>query len=472
VFLGDTRPAEDRPGEDAQRDGRAWYKGAEDVVVTAQSVRGPQPVVTQQPQTTTSEPASGPEAIWPPFVAASIALALSGGFALGAGLFVARWLGDGTGRWWIAASQAHGQVQLLGWIGLMVLGVAFHFLPRLAGVPLRWPRMAGVALWLIVAGLALRGITQPLLSAGIGAPMASLGLVVAAGLLLAGVTLAVVMLVATIRNAPPRKTGALRQVRPLFLVSFGSLWVGAVLSAYGLVAAERGAGVVSASLDRIIVEIEFYGFLVPVAAAMTARTFPLYFQTHPPRARLLVVPVAGLVCGVVLRATGDPSLVAVGQILHGAALAWLIAALRVFGPRRPLPRRPARPLRDPLQLHAVSAYAWLAVAGGASLLAGLHQIGLAVPAVPADVEWHALGAGFATLLILGVGSHMLPGFARRELRSAALPWVTLAAGNLAVMLRVAAGLTGQGGAWLGGLAGVLGMLVVALFAVNVHGPRR
>src|SRR5690606_11398875 len=126
----------------------------------------------------------------------------------------------------------------------------------------------------------------------------------------------------------------------------------------------------------------------------------------------------------------------------------------------------------PLHLHALSAYAWLAAAGGVSMLIGLHQFGLAVPVISADVEWHALGAGFATLLILGVGSHMLPGFARRELRSAALPWVTLLAGNLAVLLRVAAGLTGQAGAGLGGVAGVLGVLAVVLFMVNLHGPRR
>ena len=440
--------------------------------MTALSDRGPRQVVTHEPRTTASERGSRPGAVWPPFVAASIAMALTGGFALGAGLFVARLLSGATGRWWVAASQAHGQVQLLGWVGLMVLGVAVHFLPRLAGVPLRWPRMAGIALWLIIVGLVLRGVTQPLLAAGIGDPAASVGLVLAAGLPFAGITLAVAMLVATIRDAPPRKTGALRPVRPLFLVSFGSLWIGAVLNAYGLVAAARGAGVVPASLERVIVQVEFYGFLVPVAAAMTARTFPLYFQTHPPRAHLLVLPVAGLVGGIALRATGDPTLVGAGQVLHGAALAWLIAALRVFGPRRPLPRRPARPLRDPLQLHALSAYAWLAAAGGVSMLIGLHQLGLAVPVLPSDVEWHALGAGFATLLILGVGSHMLPGFARRELRSAALPWVTLLAGNLAVLLRVAAGLIGHGGAGLGGVAGVLGVLAVVLFMVNLHGPRR
>lgn len=411
------------------------------------------------------------EVVWQPFVVAAIAMALSGGFALGAVLFAARWRGDETGGWWIAAAQAHGQVQMLGWLGLMVLGVVLHFLPRLAGAPLRWPRAARGALWLIIAGLVLRSVAQPLRAAGWGT-WPSVGLSAAAGLVLVGVSVAVGLLLATVLGAAPRKGGALRPVLPLFLVSFGSLWVAAGLNAYGLVQAARGAGVIPGSLDRVVVTVEFYGFLVPVAAAMTARTFPLYFQTHPPRVRLLAAALVGIVGGLALRVSGDPTLVGVGQALHGLALSVVIVALRVFGPRRPLPRRPVRPLRDPLQLHALSAYGWLATTALVTLMAGACQRWPALPSIPADVEWHALGAGFATLLILGVGAHMLPGFARREVRSHGLLWATLALGNLAALLRITAGLAGGTGAALGGTAGVLGLLAVALFAVNLYGRRR
>jgi len=73
--------------------------------------------------------------VWPPFVWASLGLAITAGFGLGAALFAAQALQAPIGLWWPAAAQAHGHTQLFGWIGLMVLGVGFHVLPRLRGAP-------------------------------------------------------------------------------------------------------------------------------------------------------------------------------------------------------------------------------------------------------------------------------------------------------------------------------------------------
>jgi hypothetical protein len=91
-----------------------------------------------------------------------------------------------------------------------------------------------------------------------------------------------------------------------------------------------------------------------------------------------------------------------------------------------------------------------------------------------DAEWHILGAGFMTLLILGEGVNLLPGFAGRPLRSEARVWANLVFGNLAVLLRVApvllsalfAGLLGPGALASSGLAG---LLAVALFTYNIVG---
>lgn len=72
-------------------------------------------------------------AVWPPFVRTAIALAITAGFGLG-------------GTRWPAAEQAHGHIQVFGWAGLMVLGVGFHFLPRLRGAP-NVSRRAGYAVF-------------------------------------------------------------------------------------------------------------------------------------------------------------------------------------------------------------------------------------------------------------------------------------------------------------------------------------
>jgi uncharacterized protein involved in response to NO len=102
------------------------------------------------------------------------------------------------------------------------------------------------------------------------------------------------------------------------------------------------------------------------------------------------------------------------------------------------------------------------------------MLGLPSPSLTPDAERHAIGAVFVTILILGVGAHLLPGFARRPLRSQSLTWGTLIIGNLAALLRVAPVLTPSQGfgaiptALLAG-AGLAGVIGVALFAINIHG---
>jgi uncharacterized protein involved in response to NO len=90
--------------------------------------------------------------IWPPFVRTAVGLALTPGFGLGGMLFAAPALGLPVGAWWPAAAQVHAHVQLFGWAGLMVLGVAFHFLPRLRGRPLAHRERAPAVLWLLAGG--------------------------------------------------------------------------------------------------------------------------------------------------------------------------------------------------------------------------------------------------------------------------------------------------------------------------------
>ena len=60
-------------------------------------------------------------------------MGLGAGFGIGAGSFTAVTLGLPVGAWWAALTQAHGHAQLFGFAGLMVFGVALHFLPRLRG---------------------------------------------------------------------------------------------------------------------------------------------------------------------------------------------------------------------------------------------------------------------------------------------------------------------------------------------------
>lgn len=55
---------------------------------------------------------------------------------------------------WIIYRPAHVHMNLLGFVTMMIFGVGYHVLPRVAGAPLRWPRLGMVHWWLANLGLA------------------------------------------------------------------------------------------------------------------------------------------------------------------------------------------------------------------------------------------------------------------------------------------------------------------------------
>src|SRR5688572_524459 len=54
----------------------------------------------------------------------------------------------------IVYRTAHMHANLLGFVSMMIFGVAYHVLPRFTGRPLHSPRAAALHLWLANGGLA------------------------------------------------------------------------------------------------------------------------------------------------------------------------------------------------------------------------------------------------------------------------------------------------------------------------------
>ncbi len=434
----------------------------------------------------------------PPFLWAATLLALVGGFGLGGSLFLHQT------AWRFPAAQAHGHLQLFGWAGLLVLGVGLHFLPRLRGTRLVAPELARGVLALYAGGLVVRLVAQPL-AAFVPAVWPLLPL--SGALEIGGAALAVGMLVATGRRGRPlRAATGLLPVLPYLVLAFTSLLVALALNLGGLVALGAPPGgapwlpLVPAPWDPLLVHLGLMGFLVPISLAMSVRTFPLYLRVQVPNTAALRATFAVLLVGLALRLAalvGGPAAVdALGRVLEGAALlaaAWVIdvpllrtrAAVLAAAEARAIQHRGApRPLPPPSSdLRAAdgllrSAYGWLVVA--AILLVAGAWLGLAgAPAPPLDAERHALGAGFITLLIFGMGARLLPGFLGREhLDHPRLVWATFWLGNAAALLRVGPllvpwllALAGSAGAppatALLALSGLLDMLAVACFGWNL-----
>ncbi len=56
---------------------------------------------------------------------------------------------------WTAYRTAHLHMNLLGFVSMMIFGVAYHVIPRFTGHPLQNRRLAGAHWWIANAGLAL-----------------------------------------------------------------------------------------------------------------------------------------------------------------------------------------------------------------------------------------------------------------------------------------------------------------------------
>jgi cbb3-type cytochrome oxidase subunit 1 len=72
---------------------------------------------------------------------------------LGAGVLLGIWMAIDPGQA-LAYRPAHMHANLLGFVSMMIFGVAYHVLPRFAGRPLRSRKLATAHLVLANAGLA------------------------------------------------------------------------------------------------------------------------------------------------------------------------------------------------------------------------------------------------------------------------------------------------------------------------------
>jgi hypothetical protein len=86
--------------------------------------------------------------------------------------------------------MAHAEVNFFGWTGLLISGAGYYLIPRFAGSPLRWPRLAPVQLAMLCGGivarataLGARGYGRDMDAAILGAQLLTAG----AFLLLAGI---------------------------------------------------------------------------------------------------------------------------------------------------------------------------------------------------------------------------------------------------------------------------------------------
>lgn len=395
------------------------------------------------------------------FSAAALTVALVAGFALGAWLLLARtWGAPLFGGSWPMLVQVHGLLQLFGFAGLFVMGVALHVLPRFRAAP-------GAPAWLVggifattVLGLVLRTAGQPLAT---GAARQAL-LVAGAALLAvgtAGFAAASLRILRSGRN--PHRADELVIAAGVLAMPLAALLV--TLAVVG-----SGSAVVDPVAEDRAVAAMLLGSLATVIFGVWARLAPGFVATPPAPAGRLLLGAATWICGVVHVVVGWPT----GPWLLLAGLSLIVLAEGVFGPT--IARQPLSGSARLTRAAVRSAFGWAVV--GVGLFVGA-AFGAGVEAVVVSAARHAIGLGFVTMMIYGVGARAIPSFLGRRLRSDRLQWATIALTDLAVALRVwlqTSGASDPIANALTGLSGLIAYAALVAFALNVirtlRGPAR
>ncbi|MBA3822917.1 MAG: hypothetical protein H0X24_03305 [Ktedonobacterales bacterium] len=441
-----------------------------------------------------------------PLLRGALLLGVGGGFLLATILTISAALRVNTGVWWEALAQAHGYLQLYGWAGLFVLGVALHFLPRLRGTPLVMPHLLPWIAGSLIASCLLRGFCQPLIAVS-DAGVWRMGLIASGVLECVAIGLGLTSGVLTFTHGPSlAQRPALVKVLPFIAIAFGSLGLAAVLNGANLLAVSHVSfGLVTEPGDTLNVTLGIFGFLIPIALAMSVVALPMYAGLQAISARF-VSSVAGIylvglfvyLMGIFSGAT--PTLFStlctgLGWLgIGGAMLTCVSVFLRMIRTRGSMPVHLMRLSPTPERMHyayhaqiaahravygpfvpiIVSAYLWATLAAVLLLINGVALLTTGIDVVAIDAVRHSLTIGFITLLLCGIAPRMLTAFAGKNIASPKLVTATLWLGNSAAALRVGAVLLplSTSGATLlqqvaFGLSGPLGLAVALCLAINL-----
>jgi hypothetical protein len=404
--------------------------------------------------------------VFVPFFVASLALTLTWGATLGMVNLARLTAGWGLGTVPRPSVWAHGYVQVFGFMGLFIMGVACHVLPRFVGGTLGRPRLVRWAFWLQLAGVVAIAcgffhdsiLTRPLWIAG------------ATALLAASASFAAVMF-ATLASG----VNAGEPFRRWIVA--GICWM--VVSA--------GLALVAAIADdvtwhRVLWTSALFGFISCWIFGVGRRILPIFLGCRPRRTHLergiFVLYQMGAAAWVA-GAWPDNGSVAL-QILRSSGAVLVVTAvmaytrgLGLFAQIGPLYGCAVRNPQDGWQRYVFAAWGWLFVslALGPLWTVGRVVVGGAEPQLVVDFARHAMAFGFAAQMVLGVASRVVPNFTGNPLWSSKArdaAFYLLNASMLVRALEVPIGLgmwvqTWNAIAW----SGPLGVLAMVCFTLNI-----
>ncbi|HET8569676.1 MAG TPA: hypothetical protein VFM93_11915 [Candidatus Limnocylindria bacterium] len=358
-------------------------------------------------------------------VVASLVLTLLGGSAVGLYILLAPLAGIPVQQS-MTLGRLHGQMQLVGFVALLVAAVGLELVPRsraAAPVPARWAR-------LVVGGILLGVLLRVLGLASAGA-----ALVTAAALSYAFLTL---------RALATGRTSGRPDDAPL---AAAIVWLplGAGLELASTLDPMTAGVTHTASIAAIL-----YGAIGGHILAFAVRLAPAFANMQVPSGRVVIASAVLWNAAVLLTSAGY-------QLAWlGAAAAWALAAgaMDVSGRRRPI--------LSEAPLHAVVArwafratFAWAIVFSGVAVLFTETQ------------ARHAFAFGVVLSVLFGVGARLIPALAGGRAASPTNTLAALALVSAAAALRLLAELMVLPYAVAAAASGILAYLALLVFGYAI-----
>jgi hypothetical protein len=402
------------------------------------------------------------------YVWVALATALLVGFAIGAHLAFVIGFDFPLGQGFYSFIQTHGHVQLVGWVGLFVIGISLHFIPRLSGVPIAQPQWIARALWLIASGLWLRSVGHSVVPyvAESAAFAPFLVMVALSGLLeWLGVLIYIGLLLKiffTLKRSQSRP--ALFSVAPFFMMMLGGWIVYLTLNLYMVMEMAAMKNVVlNQGWNEFAIQAFMGLVLLPVIFAFSVRLFPLYLRLPAPEwpvrtTAWIYLSALSLQLLPTLPFFQNQELTlrlsSAGAMLKGGVILWFIWKLDLLTRRQPpwtvnrlfqpgpdrTPTRPGLPDYGEFgrfERLVYAAYVWLVLGALFEIHAGASVLFQFSAPHSSDVARHIYLLGLVSQLILAMAVRMIPGFiGQKSIASTKLVEASFWLVNAAAIFRV------------------------------------
>jgi Domain of unknown function (DUF1858)/Domain of Unknown function (DUF542)/NnrS protein len=405
------------------------------------------------------------------FLKAAFLFTFSGGAALGTCALILMAVRGQLGGLGHGLIQVHGHYQLFGWVGLFVVGVAYHILPHLTGVPLPSYRLASLSFVLLVCGTILRAaqmldpsaLRAVLLYGGALAELFGCGLFA--------------WTVGRILRAQP---GPFKAYQGYLAIGTGFLLVAGLLNVVhvGYLAA-RAAIEVPPYLNIPYLSIFLVGFVIFWILGVSLRTLPVFMGLRT-RPRVAAATAPPLAVAAVIMTVGETAYLAgggiaarlafgLGGLLVSTGFVVFTWSLGILG--RPT-GEPEPGLDRGYEKFLRLGYAWLLISAA---ILGVFSV-LAVASRNMDhalvgAYRHALTVGFITTIMVGMASRIIPVFRGVPLHSARMRewtfWLLLAGNLIRVLFQSLSAAFGPAMLRVAGVSGVMELTALLLFAINI-----